>query len=73
MSNIILIAIIIVLVAGFGVLLYLLIVLKNRAEKPVDDGGMKVMMEWMKDMKAAPTSQGGNGGAYLPQPVRPAS
>ncbi len=43
--------IIAILVAGFGVLLYLIYSLKKQTEKPVDDSGMKIMMEWMKDMK----------------------
>jgi DNA recombination protein RmuC len=38
-------------VAGFGILLYLVYSLKKQAEKPADDSGMKIMMEWMKDMK----------------------
>jgi DNA recombination protein RmuC len=42
---------IIILLAGFGVLLYLLIDLKKKTEKPQDDQGMKVMMEWMKEIK----------------------
>ena len=51
MSNLILAGVIIVLIAGFGLLLYLLNDLKKKSEKPTDDGGMKVMMEWMRDMK----------------------
>ncbi len=43
--------IIALLVAGFGVLLYMLSTLKKSAEKPVDDTNMKVMMEWMRDIK----------------------
>jgi len=43
--------IIVVLVAGFGILLYLLMDLKKKSEKPTDDNSMKVMMEWMKDIK----------------------
>ncbi len=43
--------IIAILLAGFGILLYLLFSLKKQTEKPVDDSGMKIMMEWMKDMK----------------------
>jgi DNA recombination protein RmuC len=43
--------IIAILVAGFGVLLYLVFSLKKQTEKPVDDSSMKIMMEWMKDMK----------------------
>lgn len=40
-------------IAGFGALLYLVIELKRKAEKPADDGGMKVMMEWMKEIKSS--------------------
>jgi len=40
-----------ILLVGFGVLLYLLIDLKKKTEKPQDDQGMKVMMEWMKEIK----------------------
>lgn len=43
--------IIAILVAGFGVLLFLIYSLKKQTEKPVDDSSMKIMMEWMKDMK----------------------
>jgi DNA recombination protein RmuC len=43
--------IIAVLVLGFGVLIYFLMDLKKTSEKPTDDGNMKVMLEWMKDMK----------------------
>lgn len=51
MINIILIAIIGVLIVGFGVLLYIIIGLKKASEKPQDDTTLKVMMEWMKDIK----------------------
>lgn len=40
-----------ILVAGFGLLAYFLIGLKNKAEKPVDDSNMKLMLDWMKEMK----------------------
>jgi DNA recombination protein RmuC len=43
--------IIALLLAGFGVLLYLLIDLKKRTTQPTDDASMKVMMEWMRDIK----------------------
>ncbi len=43
--------IIALLVVGFAVLLYLLLDLKKRAALPTDDSSMKVMMEWMKDIK----------------------
>ena len=51
MQNSILYGIIAVLLAGFGLLLYMLLQLKKQSEKPVDDGGIKVMMEWMKEIK----------------------
>jgi len=41
-----------ILIAGFGVLLYFLMELKKRAEKPQDDASLKVMMEWMKEIKS---------------------
>src|SRR5436190_20000320 len=44
--------IIVVLIGGFGVLFYFLMDLKRKAEKPSDDSSLKVMMEWMKDIKA---------------------
>lgn len=47
----ILYGIIVFLLAGFGVFFYFLMGLKNKAEKPVDDGNMKIMLEWMKEMK----------------------
>lgn len=40
-----------VLLIGLGVLIYLVLQMKKGQEKPVDDGGMKVMLEWMKEMK----------------------
>jgi DNA recombination protein RmuC len=43
--------IIALLVLGFGVLLYLLLDLKKKTNLPADDSSMKVMMEWMKDIK----------------------
>jgi DNA recombination protein RmuC len=43
--------IIALLVAGFGVLLYLLLDLKRKAARPTDDASLKVMMEWMRDIK----------------------
>ena len=51
MQNTILFGLIIILLAGFGVLLYVLNKIKAAAQKPADDGSMKIMMEWMKDMK----------------------
>jgi DNA recombination protein RmuC len=44
-------AIIALLLAGFGVLLYLLIDLKRKAIGSQDHESMKVMVEWMRDMK----------------------
>ena len=41
-----------VLVAGFGVLFYLLMKLKTATEKPADNESLKVMMEWMRDIKS---------------------
>jgi DNA recombination protein RmuC len=40
-----------IFVVGFGVILYLLSDLKKRSEKPADDASLKVMMEWMKEIK----------------------
>lgn len=37
---------------GFGVLLYMLMNLKKAAEKPVEDQNMKMMVEWMRDIKS---------------------
>jgi DNA recombination protein RmuC len=37
---------------GFGVLIYLIFRLKAVAEKPSDNESLKVMMEWMRDIKA---------------------
>jgi DNA recombination protein RmuC len=43
--------IIALLVVGFGGLLYLLVDLKRKSTQPTDDGSLKVMMEWMRDIK----------------------
>ncbi len=51
MPNTIFYIIIVILVAGMGFLGYLLMQLKKSHEKPADDSAMKVMMEWMKEMK----------------------
>jgi DNA recombination protein RmuC len=51
MVEIFLYVIIAILFIGFGVLLYFLSVLKKRAEQPADDTSLKVMMEWMKEIK----------------------
>ncbi len=39
------------LVAGFAILFYFLMDLKNKANVPQDNESMKVMMEWMRDIK----------------------
>lgn len=45
--------IIALLIIGFGVLLYMVFALKKAAEKPADESeSLKVMMEWMRDIKA---------------------
>jgi DNA recombination protein RmuC len=36
---------------GFAVLIYFLLDLKKKAEKPADDQSLKIMMEWMKEIK----------------------
>ena len=51
MNSAILYAIIAILLAGFAVLFYFIHSLKSQAEKPQDDAGLKVMMEWMKEIK----------------------
>lgn len=51
MNNTNLIIILGIFIAGFGVLLYLVINLKKQSEKPVDDQSLKIMMEWMKEIK----------------------
>lgn len=44
-------AIIGVLIAGFGVLIYFILELKKQGQKPQDDQSLKIMMEWMKEIK----------------------
>lgn len=44
--------IIALLFVGFGVLLYMLMNLKKASEKPADNESLKVMMEWMRDIKS---------------------
>ena len=39
------------LLAGFGLLFYFVLSLKKTAEKPQEDQALKVMMEWMKEIK----------------------
>ncbi len=51
MLNSLLYAIIIVLMLAVGVLIYLVMQIKRKSEQPQDDSAMKVMMEWMKEMK----------------------
>ncbi|MCL5666706.1 MAG: DNA recombination protein RmuC [Patescibacteria group bacterium] len=51
MQNVILYSIIVVLLGGFGILLYFLLSIKKQSEKPADDASLKVMMEWMKEIK----------------------
>ncbi len=46
-----LIGIIVLLVAGFGILLFFLMALKRKAGQQADNEPMKVMMEWMKEIK----------------------
>ncbi len=41
------------LLAGFGLVFYMLFELKRNAQKPQDDQGIKVMMEWMKEIKSS--------------------
>ena len=51
MPDIFLYIVIILLVGGFVGVLVLLNRLKKNQEKPADDSNMKVMMEWMKEIK----------------------
>ena len=51
MINPILFANIVVLVLVFGVLFYFALDLKKQREKPQDDASLKIMMEWMKEIK----------------------
>ncbi|MBL8030057.1 MAG: DNA recombination protein RmuC [Candidatus Doudnabacteria bacterium] len=44
-------AIIVIFVLGFGALLYFLLDLKRKSESTDDTQALKVMMEWMKEMK----------------------
>lgn len=56
MPDIFLYIIVAILLAGFGILLYFLLDLKRRTKKPEDDQSLKVMMEWMKEIKAGTES-----------------
>ena len=40
-----------ILLVALGFLTYLILQLKKSQERPTDDSSMKIMMEWMKDMK----------------------
>lgn len=51
MINTILYIIIAFLGVGLGVLIYLVLQMKRAQERPTDDSSMKVMMEWMKEIK----------------------
>jgi len=51
MENWVIYTIIGILVVGFGALFYLVIDMKRKSEEPKDDSAMKVMMEWMKEIK----------------------
>jgi DNA recombination protein RmuC len=55
MTNV-LYAIIALLVAGFGVLLYLVMSLKKSSQSPQENESMKIMMEWMKEIKSGTES-----------------
>lgn len=50
--NAIYLVIIVLLLGGFAMLFYLLMKLKAATEKPADNESMKVMMEWMRDIKS---------------------
>lgn len=41
-----------ILLIGFAALLYFLFDLKRKTEKPIDNEPMKLMMEWMKEIKS---------------------
>ncbi|MDE2312051.1 MAG: DNA recombination protein RmuC [Patescibacteria group bacterium] len=51
MNQTILLVISALFVLAFGVVLYFLFELKKNTEKPADDQSLKVMMEWMRDIK----------------------
>lgn len=40
-----------IFIAGFGILFYFVLSLKKTSEKPQDDQALRVMMEWMKEIK----------------------
>ncbi len=49
--QILLIGIIAILFIGFGIVLYFFFDMKKKMEEPKDSESLKVMMEWMKDIK----------------------
>ncbi len=51
MQTTILYLLIVLLLTGFGVLSFFLFTLKKQSEKPTDDQSLKIMMEWMKEIK----------------------
>lgn len=51
MNNTILFIILSIIIVGFAVLLYVLIDLKKKSEKPANDQSLKIMIEWMKEIK----------------------
>ena len=50
MQNLLL-GIIVLLVGGFGIFLYLFIQMKKKMDSPPESESLRVMMEWMKDIK----------------------
>lgn len=51
MQTSILYVLVAIFIAGFGILFYFVLSLKKASEKPQDDQALKVMMEWMKEIK----------------------
>lgn len=51
MNSAIVYLIIALLIAGFGIAIYFIIQIKKQSETPKDDAGLKIMMEWMKEIK----------------------
>ena len=52
MENNLLYAVILLLIMGVGFLIYLVFAIKRSQEKPQDDQSLKIMMEWMKEIKS---------------------
>lgn len=52
MNNTILYVLIGILIVGFGVLLKMLYDMRKKAESPEQDQSLKIMMEWMKEIKS---------------------